>query len=380
MSVNQEGTMYSRSGSYPIKAVSALLTGALVFMFLRPAPVASGAAGLSAEQETACVDFESLTLGTIYHVGDVFMDAGVTITGTTFIAGGGIPITTGFAEVEDGGLAGGAAHELEVNNINLVFGFPAPLSGLSLHFGEYGGNLNININGSFQNFANFSNINGMTIGGVHVSVTNGLGNDKGVLILTGTIQTFSLGGQELWIDQLCPDSDCVDFEDPLLGNHYNVGDVFSDSGVQLIAADFLLSNGNPAVGGFAEIGNAGLAGGTGQEVGLNNISLAFVFPTSLAGLSLRFGEYGGNLNININNSFRNFNNFADLNGQVIGGVSVTVINGLGNDTGELILHGKIQSFQVGGQELWIDDACPLPGTITYLPLIFSNGGVDEGAP
>lgn len=90
---------------------------------------------------------------------------------------------------------------------------------------------------------------------------------------------------------------------------------------------------------------------------MNNVSLDFNFGSSLAGLTLPFGEYGGNLNININGDFRNFENFADINGLVIGGVKVSVVNGFGNDTGLLQLSGGIGSFSVGGQELWIDNVC-----------------------
>jgi hypothetical protein len=351
-----------------------VLVFAVLLMSLHPVPGSAAAPQFPTEPravgQVTCVDFESLTLGAMYHVGDVFVDAGVTITGTTFISVGGLPVTNGFTEVENGSLAGGTGQELEVNNINLAFQFPTALSGLSLHFGEYGGNLNIDINGNFVNFANFANIDGLNIGGVQVSVTNGLGNDTGVLVLTGTIQSFSIGGQELWIDHICPASNCVDFEDPLLGAQYNVGDVFFDSGVQLTAVDFFWSNGNPAVGGYAEISNAGLAGGTGQEIQLNNISLDFAFPVPPDRLTLRFGEYGGNLNIKINNIFINFDNFADLNGLVIGGVTVTVVNGMGNDEGELILEGNLQTFWVGGQELWIDDVCPMTLSEIYLPLIY----------
>jgi hypothetical protein len=95
-----------------------------------------------------------------------------------------------------------------------------------------------------------------------------------------------------------------------------------------------------------------------QEMIVNNILLKFDFGGPVAGLALRFGEYGGNLNIDINGEFVNFENFADINGAVIGGVNVSVVNGLGNDQGTLTLLGTIESFAIGGQELFIDDVCP----------------------
>ncbi|MEE8524447.1 MAG: hypothetical protein V3T72_10990, partial [Thermoanaerobaculia bacterium] len=70
-------------------------------------------------------------------------------------------------------------------------------------FGEFGGNLNIEINGDFQNFGDFADIDGMIIGGVQVAVTNGFGNDQGTLLLTGEIHSLAIGGQELVIDHVC---------------------------------------------------------------------------------------------------------------------------------------------------------------------------------
>lgn len=142
------------------------------------------------------IDFEDLTFGATYNVGTTFITSGVPVTVKPFMVGGN------YAEVQNGGSAGGSGNEMLVNNVNLDFGIPAPVSGCSLLFGEYGGNLNIEINGVFKNFENFSEINGDTIGGVHVTVVNGFGNDKGSIHLVGTIEQFAIGGQELWIDDV----------------------------------------------------------------------------------------------------------------------------------------------------------------------------------
>ena len=153
--------------------------------------------------QTSCVGFESLALGTTYHVGDTFSDLGATITAKEFEWGGGALTSSGFAEVANGGQAGGAGQEMIVNNINLAFNFGTPVTALSLRFGEYGGNLNIEINGNFSNFANFVELNGTAIGGVTVAVTNGTGNDQGMIQLSGAIGSFAVGGQELFIDDVC---------------------------------------------------------------------------------------------------------------------------------------------------------------------------------
>jgi len=76
-------------------------------------------------------------------------------------------------------------------------------------------------------------------------------------------------------------------------------------------------------------------------------TLAFDFGHSLTGLTFLFGEYGGNLNLEVNGDFKNFDNFADINRQHDWRRAVSVTNGLGNDTGQVQLSGTINSFAVG---------------------------------
>jgi hypothetical protein len=153
---------------------------------------------------TDCVDFEQQVLGTVYHVGNIFTESGVEINIQSFDWGGGQWFTGGSAKIENRQHAGHTGQDINVNNVNLSFNFGGPRESLSLHFGEYGGNLNININGDFRNFQNFADINGATIGGVTISIVNGFGNDRGFLQLSGTINSFAIVGQELWIDHVCP--------------------------------------------------------------------------------------------------------------------------------------------------------------------------------
>jgi hypothetical protein len=85
------------------------------------------------------VNCEDLSLGAIYHVGDSFTTLGVVITGQEFFLLPSGSTTGGFAEVENGGLAGGAGNELHTDNINLSFDFGITLNGLALQYGEFGG-------------------------------------------------------------------------------------------------------------------------------------------------------------------------------------------------------------------------------------------------
>jgi hypothetical protein len=172
---------------------------------------------------SGCVEFQDLTLGSVYNVGDSFTvhsadgSFGFDVIASDFFFSSGSAFSGGFAEVENGGLAGYYGHEMEVNNINLEF-TPTGASpmGLSVMFGEYGGNINLSVNGVAANVANFIDLDGLTLGGAMLSVpTGGLGNDTGELRMTGApITQFIIGGQELWIDHICeydeqmPPSNC----------------------------------------------------------------------------------------------------------------------------------------------------------------------------
>ena len=147
------------------------------------------------------VDFEDLTVGTTYHVGDVFVSGGVTIEARPFQWDSGTWYSGGYAEVDSLGLSGGIGNDMWVNNINLQFNFGGPASSIKFFYGEYGGNCNIMVNGTHVNFENFSDIDGTTIGGALVQDVP-LGGNKGIVSLTGAINSFYIGGQELWIDDV----------------------------------------------------------------------------------------------------------------------------------------------------------------------------------
>ena len=163
---------------------------------------AAAFAVLGAPSQAVTLDFEDLVLGTRYNVGDSFTTSGVTVTAGDFTFSNGVTTNTGFSDVETGGALGnGSGNELEVNNILLDFAV-GNVTSLGFAFGEFGGNLNLRVNGDFRNFENFAQLDGLNVGGALVSVLNGFGNDQGTVSLTGLISDFALGGQEFYIDDL----------------------------------------------------------------------------------------------------------------------------------------------------------------------------------
>jgi hypothetical protein len=315
-----------------------------------------------------CFDLENLTLGDTYVVGDTFAVTGAKGVAQEFQWSTGDWTDQGQAAVEDGGRAGGWGYEIHTNNINLMFEFETPLKGLALLYGDYGGGLNLAINGDLANFFVFKDIDGANIGGVDVSVQP-LNQEQGVLLMMGEIASISIGGRELWIDDGCvpepgefPEEGCITFDRSRfpVGKTYTLPpgiNVFTEAGVTMETREFQWGNNTWTSGGFAIVDDQQLAGGSENDLNTNNINIEFTFPRPVEYLHLLFGEYGGNLNFSINGDFSNFDNFNEIDGASIGGADIAVTGGFGNDQGEIESKGEIRTLTMGGQELWIDDVC-----------------------
>jgi hypothetical protein len=153
-----------------------------------------------------CLKFNDLAPGTTYNVGSTITTGGKTVKVEQFQWGNGTWASTGHAKVDSSNFAGGSDYELRANNINFNFELDYPLSKLTFKFGDFGGNENIKVNNDFRNVQNFLGLNNTTIGGVQVTVTavQQVGSIRGEVVLQGSISGFSVGGQELWIDEICP--------------------------------------------------------------------------------------------------------------------------------------------------------------------------------
>ena len=154
-----------------------------------------------------CVKFSNLTPGDTYSVGDTITTSKANIVVEQFQWSNGTWTSSGTAKVDDRNYGQGAGNDLNANNVNLNFQFDYPVDRITFKFGELGGNNNIRVNGAFQNIGNLVDLNGNTIGGVQITVNaNQQGNNwYGTMALDGTINEFAIGGQELWLDDVCPE-------------------------------------------------------------------------------------------------------------------------------------------------------------------------------
>lgn len=166
----------------------------------------SGSTGTCYPTGSTCIDFDGLTVGTQYENGDSFTEDGTLVRFGPFQWSNGTWTLGNTAEVDPGAQAGGSGNSMQLNNVNADFGVGCATR-VSLHYGEYGGNVNLRINGELRNTGNFSTLNGATIGGATIAITlisaPGAHNEFATLEATGTITDFAIGGQELWIDDVC---------------------------------------------------------------------------------------------------------------------------------------------------------------------------------
>lgn len=153
-----------------------------------------------------CVKFEDAAPGTQYAVGQTLYTSGTNLSVEPFQWSNMNWTSGGHAKVDNKGYARGSGNDINANNVNLRFKFDYPLKKISLKFGELGGNNNMLVNGDFRNVGNLVTLNGATVGGVAITVnaTQQGANWYGVIVLDGAIREFSIGGQELWLDDVCP--------------------------------------------------------------------------------------------------------------------------------------------------------------------------------
>jgi hypothetical protein len=324
--------------------------------------------------------FEDLPPDHVYYPGDAFVTLAIPVEVLNFVLWDGTVWPNGYVLVENWNQACGNGQELFTNNANVRFKFAdlSPVDELAFQFGEYGGNINVAINGDFRNVANYRDLDGLVIGGVTFNVVaGGWGNDCGRVECDGIVNDLVLGGQEHFIDCLEYNrvqlDDCEpSYEDLALGSIYFNGDAFVTSDYQYAVKHFTWSDGTDFFGGYVDVVADGLACSANNELHYNNATTLIkrLDGDWMTDVSFKFGEYGGNINLEINGDFRNFNNMIDIDGLVIGGVSVSVDwGGLGGDCGQVSLTGDVEYLRMGGQEYWVDcfDAdstpAPVPGDI-----------------
>ena len=163
------------------------------------------------------------------------------------------------------------------------------------------------------------------------------------------------------------------FENQALGQVYYGGSRFESSGLGIDVNNFITAplpvplSGemydtlHPYSFGKATITDSGLAGGSGNEIELDNIILDFDIDQEVAGASLNFGGQSGLGYISINNESRIISSLYELVGQTIGGVEINIAVAdsiAGPDAGLLQImsfFGSIKQLSIGGSGFSLDN-------------------------
>ncbi|REK19030.1 MAG: PEP-CTERM sorting domain-containing protein [Planctomycetota bacterium] len=177
-----------------------------VWHVLTLAVVLAGASCGWQTARAATLEFEDLLLGQQYDLQaatpapDSFVTDGVPVQLSEFFFLPAGSTTSGAAIVFDsvanaGSSPGGSGNYLWPSNVNLNFDFGGPVTTVSFLYGEFGGNLNLRVNGDLANVNTFAALPAM-LGGATVQL------DPGRVTLVGTINSFAVGGQEFSMDEL----------------------------------------------------------------------------------------------------------------------------------------------------------------------------------
>lgn len=147
-----------------------------------------------------CIDFNGLSSGDTFVHNDTISDNGVNLK----VDNNGW-VAPRHAKVDNRSYALGTGLDLNLNNISVDIEFERTPDTIFLQFGDLGGQHKLNINGNVQTLNDLHSLNGQTIGGVNIAVeadTNGH-NWYGIIGFAGNLNQLSIGGQELWIDNIC---------------------------------------------------------------------------------------------------------------------------------------------------------------------------------
>jgi subtilisin len=172
---------------------------------------------------------------------------------------------------------------------------------------------------------------------------------------------------------------CVDFDEQATGGRYVIGSTLSDTTINISFKEFFFVSQGSTTSGFASVAGTG----PNKTLSTNNINAQFAFAYPVDAISFLYVDQGGSENLEINGDLRAVGNLNDLDGETVGGVSVSVelLQFEPVFIGEVRLEGDITQFAVGGQEFLLDNVCPSKAS-AWGPAVFSTRGdyVDISAP
>jgi hypothetical protein len=159
----------------------------------------------SAQQFTG---FEDLAPMTTFNSGDAFTTSGIPVQATDYVTSSGSS-SGGFARVDANSQLTGdpvnpPSNEVNLNNVTLTFSFDQTYTELRIDLGDFGGLNTFEINGEKIETFSFGDFvaSNPTVGGVTFTGSSDPVTLTTSLLGVGEFDSFSIAGQELWIDNV----------------------------------------------------------------------------------------------------------------------------------------------------------------------------------
>lgn len=169
------------------------------------------------------------------------------------------------------------------------------------------------------------------------------------------IGTLPAGVAEI---EICLDkcNSTASFDDLAHKKIYNIGENFTSDNIQFEVSQFYWGNGNLSPTNRVQVDNRTISGGSGLDMNCRNGSLSIGLNNPAKKITFNAAHLGGNMNLVINGQLFNFGQVSQIDGNVIQGVNIEA-TGSKDIPGIWMFAGLINSFEVGGQELWVDNFC-----------------------
>ncbi len=325
------------------------------------------------------VDFESLAFGDAWGgphgnaPGDViFVEDNIPVSVHDFTLGTFVAFNEARIEPANNCLDN---KTMRLNNISTGFDFSglgAPVIAVKFDYLDLGGSENLKVNAAPRHeVPDFAALPALVAPSVTATDTfvPVAGGRCGTVTLTGDVQRLLIGGQELWIDNICvvlgePPEPCdaiVNAESRPLGETFNVpGPMFTENGIPLHVSDLHLFAG--PFFNFAQIDPAFPTCQDSQVIETNNVVVYFDInalgriPESV---EFEWFDQGGTENLEVNGAPRFIGEIELAPVAIAPGVLYTntfTDTPLGR-CGRGVLTGPVLRFALGGQEFFIDNIC-----------------------
>ncbi|MGJ8726578.1 MAG: hypothetical protein ACSHYB_18685 [Roseibacillus sp.] len=314
-----------------------------------------------------CLDFEDFSLGSALSGSSETISFSTTFLAQPVSLPGGGTTSGGSVSVGNAIAALGSGQALNVNNAAIEICLPG-LKEVSFRFSNQGGYFNFSIDGS--PVAIPANETGsLSLNGVDITITGSKPNNRltGEITLvaqSGTFGCFSVGGQELQIDDICfltcenpqsPDSavpgiSCVEFESLDKQGPYPFGSSYLENGILFKVKD------HDGQFNSAKSSTQHLAGHLGLEWQFDHAGFT-VDSDCWSGIKFNFYTKDPVIMV-VNGVMVTGANLTSLHNTLFGDVLLTIIDDPDISGGGIAcLTGRIESLELTGEDLYLDHFC-----------------------